>query len=475
MLHCVDLTSLSLILFHCHHHFTFQLILMPPRSVKVAVIGAGVSGLIAAKELHQQGHTVTIFEKNNRIGGTWVYDPKTDSDPLSINPTREIIHSSLYHSLRTNLPRQVMGFLDYPFSKRESGDPRTFPGHEEVLRFLEDFAGEFGIHGLTRFETEVVKVERKEKENEWVVESRVSRGSDSVSREVFEAVVVCSGHFVEPKLGVVPGIENWRRFQMHSHNYRVPHSFKDQVVVLIGLGPSSFDISRDIADVAKEVHVATKPNPKLNDIKFEKIRNISFHTLIECVHEDGLVTFEDGFSIYADAIIHCTGYKYHIPFLETNGIVTIEDNRVGPLYKHVFPPSLAPWLSFIGLTYRETIFNVLELQAKWVARVLSGKILLPTEEEMTESVKKLYQFLEENALPKRHTHSLSPFQADYKQWLVAEIGLPPLEDWRDNMWMECFKNFSEMKEMYRDEWDDNYWDSIIQNESAFEKAKISNV
>ncbi|XP_058744163.1 flavin-containing monooxygenase FMO GS-OX-like 2 isoform X5 [Vicia villosa] len=424
MLHCVDLTSLSLILFHCHHHFTFQLILMPPRSVKVAVIGAGVSGLIAAKELHQQGHTVTIFEKNNRIGGTWVYDPKTDSDPLSINPTREIIHSSLYHSLRTNLPRQVMGFLDYPFSKRESGDPRTFPGHEEVLRFLEDFAGEFGIHGLTRFETEVVKVERKEKENEWVVESRVSRGSDSVSREVFEAVVVCSGHFVEPKLGVVPGIENWRRFQMHSHNYRVPHSFKDQ---------------------------------------------------IECVHEDGLVTFEDGFSIYADAIIHCTGYKYHIPFLETNGIVTIEDNRVGPLYKHVFPPSLAPWLSFIGLTYRETIFNVLELQAKWVARVLSGKILLPTEEEMTESVKKLYQFLEENALPKRHTHSLSPFQADYKQWLVAEIGLPPLEDWRDNMWMECFKNFSEMKEMYRDEWDDNYWDSIIQNGSAFEKAKISNV
>ncbi|CAI8607500.1 unnamed protein product [Vicia faba] len=450
---------------------------MAPRSVKVAVIGAGVSGLIAAKELQEQGHTVVIFEKNNRVGGTWVYDPKTDSDPLSIEPTREIIHSSLYQSLRTNLPRQVMGFLDYPFGKRESGDPRSFPGHEEVVRFLEDFAGEFGIYGLTRFETEVVKVERKGKGKgkEWEVESRLTRGSESVSREVFEAVVVCSGHFVEPKLGVVPGIENWRRFQMHSHNYRVPHSFKDQVVILIGLGPSSFDISRDIAHVAKELHVATKPNPLLKDINFQTVANISFHSLIEYVHEDGLVTFEDGFSTYADAIIHCTGYKYHIPFLETNGIVTIEDNRVGPLYKHVFPPSLAPCLSFIGLTYRETIFNVIELQAKWVARVLSGKILLPTEEEMTESVKKLYQFIEENALPKRHTHSLRPFQADYKQWLVAEIGLPPLEDWRDDMWMECFKNFSEMKEMYRDEWDDNYWDSIIQSGSSFEEEKISNV
>ncbi|WJX92943.1 aliphatic glucosinolate S-oxygenase [Trifolium repens] len=385
---------------------------MAPRSIKVAVIGAGVSGLVTAKELQQEGHTVVVFEKNNRVGGTWVYDPKTDSDPLSIDPTRELVHSSVYHSLRTNLPRHIMGFLDYPLAKRESGDPRTFPGHEEVLQFLEDFAGEFGIHGLTRFETEVVKVERNGKGNEWVVESRMTtRGSDSVSCEVFDAVVVCSG-------------------------------------------------------VAKEVHVATKPNPILKGMKLENVRNICFHTLIKCIYEDGLVAFEDGFSIYADAIIHCTGYKYHIPFLETNGIVTIEDNRVGPLYKHVFPPSLAPWLSFIGLTYRETIFIVIELQAKWVTRVLSGKILLPTEEEMMESVKDIYRFMEENVLPKRHTHSIRPFQADYKGWLVKQIGLPPLEDWRDDMLMECFKNFIEMNEMYRDEWDDKYWDAIIQSGSA---------
>lgn len=45
-------------------------------------------------------------------------------------------------------------------------------------------------------------------------------------------------------------------------------------------------------------------------------------------------------------------YKYHFPFLETNGAVTVEDNRVGPLYKHVFPPSLVPWLSFVGLPWK---------------------------------------------------------------------------------------------------------------------------
>lgn len=45
-------------------------------------------------------------------------------------------------------------------------------------------------------------------------------------------------------------------------------------------------------------------------------------------------------------------YKYEFPFLETRGVVTVDDNRVGPLYKHVFPPALAPWLSFVGLPWK---------------------------------------------------------------------------------------------------------------------------
>ncbi|KAG5113503.1 hypothetical protein JHK82_036772 [Glycine max] len=437
------------------------------RSLKVAVIGAGVSGLAAARELRHEGHNVVVLEKSNHVGGMWAYDPKTDSDPLGLDPTRETVHSSLYLSLRTNLPRQLMGFSDFPFVKNESGDPRTFPGHEEVLRFLEGFAGEFGINELTQFETEVVKVERKGKE--WVVESRTSRDGDSVSREGFDAVVVCSGHFVEPKLAEVPGIDTWRGFQMHSHNYRVPQPFHNQVVILIGLGPSAFDISREIAQVAREVHVATRLNPDLAGMKLGDYGKIMFRTAVKCVFEDGLVAFEDGFSVYADAIIHCTGYKYHFPFLETNGLVTVDDNRVGPLYKHVFPPALSPWLSFIGLTFKNSVYQIIELQCKWVAKVLSGKVLLPTEKEMTESVKEYYQLMEENGLPKRYTHSLYPLQADYKHWLVAEIGLPPLEEWKENMLKQCFKNFVEMNEKYRDEWDDTYWDAIIHGAPASEK------
>lgn len=55
-------------------------------------------------------------------------------------------------------------------------------------------------------------------------------------------------------------------------------------------------------------------------------------------------------------------YKYHFPFLRTNGIVNVDDNCVGPLYKHVFPPYLAPWLSFVGLPYRVMLLFIMNLK-----------------------------------------------------------------------------------------------------------------
>ncbi|KAJ9685458.1 hypothetical protein PVL29_017482 [Vitis rotundifolia] len=102
------------------------------------------------------------------------------------------------------------------------------------------------------------------------------------------------------------------------------------------------------------------------------------------------------------------GYKYHFPFIETNGIVTIDDNRVGPLYKHVFPPRLAPWLSFIGLPKKDTPFMTTELQSKWLVHVLSGKVLLPIEKEMMSNIENYYHHMEETGVPKRFTHALTP-------------------------------------------------------------------
>ncbi|XP_047972661.1 flavin-containing monooxygenase FMO GS-OX-like 7 isoform X1 [Salvia hispanica] len=386
----------------------------PP--LNVAVIGAGLAGLVAARALKTEGHRVVVYEKSERLGGTWAYDPRVESDPLSLDPDREIVHSSLYQSLRTNLPRQLMGFSDYPFSTY--GDPRTFPGHPEVLRFINEFAAEFRLAELIRFETEVVRVERVDSRNdEWIVESRTREMS---SNELFDAVVVCSGHHTIPKLADFPGREKWAGQQIHSHNYRVPDPFQNQVVVVIGDGPSAWDISLEIADVAKQVYLSSR-SPKVKVAKLDCGDNIWQHSKIDHANENGEVVFEDGAVVHADIILHCTGFMYSFPFLKTEGIVIVEEGRVGPLYKHIFPPKLGPNLSFLGIPCMTVATQTIYFQAKWVARILSGKVWLPSEEEMETEVRQHYQLMEEKGIPKHYTHALQ-FELDYLDWLANQVG-----------------------------------------------------
>lgn len=127
--------------------------------------------------------------------------------------------------------------------------------------------------------------------------------------------------------------------------------------------------------------------------------------------------------------------------------MTVENGRVGPLYKHIFPPKLAPNLSFVGLTYRVSppsshthththtflflillinesrpillllrtqaiVMQMIDFQAKWVGHVLSGKARLPSAEEMEAEVQRHYQHMEEKGTPKYHTHCLD-FEVTY--------------------------------------------------------------
>ncbi|KAK9103176.1 hypothetical protein Sjap_020430 [Stephania japonica] len=99
-----------------------------------------------------------------------------------------------------------MGFRDFPFVVVKR-DPRRFPGHrEEVCCYLSDFAHDFGIVVLIRFEAEVLRVGLNEENNKWAVASRrIGKGGDGEEVEVFDAVVVRNGHYSEPHLAYFPG------------------------------------------------------------------------------------------------------------------------------------------------------------------------------------------------------------------------------------------------------------------------------
>ncbi|XP_061357805.1 flavin-containing monooxygenase FMO GS-OX-like 4 isoform X7 [Gastrolobium bilobum] len=398
----------------------------------VAVIGAGAAGLVAARELRREGHRVVVFERGDQVGGSWVYTAEVESEPLGLDPKRRLVHSSLYDSLRTNLPREVMGFRDYPFGRKEGKgrDSRRFPGHREVLMYLKDFAADFQIDELVRLETEVVFAGLGDG-GKWTVRSR-SSNCDCVD-EIYDALVICNGHYVQPRLAHIPGINAWPGKQMHSHNYRTPEPFQDQVFI-IGSAASAVDISRDIATVAKEVHIAARSVEEDKLGKMPGHDNMWLHSMIDSVHEDGSVVFKDGNAVGADFIVHCTGYKYDFPFLETNGAVTVDDNRVGPLYKHVFPPALAPWLSFVGLPWKVVPFPMFEMQSKWIAGILSNRIW------------------------------------DYNNWIADQCGIPAIEEWIVQMYMATSKNRLLRSESYRDEWEDD--DLVLQAQRDFDNYLI---
>lgn len=396
---------------------------------------------------------VVVFERCAGVGGTWLYDDKVSTNH----------HSSLYASLRTNLPRETMGFLDFPLVSSDSGDSRRFPGHAEVLRYLQEFARRFDLHGMVKLQTEVLSV-RREASSSWkVTYSRKQEEKEViVEEEVFDAVVVCNGHFTHPRLADIAGIDGWPGKQMHSHSYRVADPFHGQVVVVIGYKPSGMDISRDIAGVAKEVHVAIR-SPAAAAANISQTQqmplpanqahpNLWLHSCtVERAEGDGSVVFQDGSRVKADAIVHCTGYKYSFPFLdEDDAGINVDDNRVGPLYKHVFPPRLAPHISFIGLPFRAMLFPVFQLQSNWVAGVLSGRIELPSQEEMMKDVAAFYSDLEARGCPKRYTHDLGT-SFEYEDWLAERSGLDKIEEWRKAVYLAARKNVTDRPEAYRDD------------------------
>ncbi|MEU2258663.1 NAD(P)/FAD-dependent oxidoreductase [Nocardia xishanensis] len=182
---------------------------------RVAVIGAGVAGLVTAKVLRDDGFDVVVFEKEPAVGGVW-------------------IESRTYPGLRTNNSHDTYAFSDHPYSR--SAD--MFPTAAQVREYLGSYVRRFRLEPHLRLSAEVIELSRQGP----VFEVEVRSGSDFTTW-FFDFVVVCTGVFSEPH---VPEIEGMQRFVgrlLHSSQATDPALFAGQRVVVVGAGKSALDLA----------------------------------------------------------------------------------------------------------------------------------------------------------------------------------------------------------------------------------------
>ena len=129
------------------------------------------------------------------------------------------------------------------------------------------------------------------------------------------------------------------------------------------------------------------------------------------------------------------GYHYSVPFLQ-EGIVDTTRSHVRTLYQHLFTLEHGPSLSFIGLNFKITPFPQFELQCKYIARMLSGRVQLPPTKQLESWVHDHYTFAQEAGVADRHMHRQGEAQWKYNDWLAEQCG-PDVEksqQWRIDLW-----------------------------------------
>lgn len=375
-------------------------------AMRVAVIGGGAAGLCALRHLAAKPNLYKpiCFELSNEIGGTWVYNEKTGHDENG-----QLIHSSMYKNLRTNLPKEVMAFPDYPF---EASLP-SFVTHQQVRDYLESYAKEFDIMKYVKLETSVERVNPVKLSNgttEWNVQV-CKAGQPSINHHEYsvDAVIVCNGHYSVPLLPDDVCLDLFEGLVLHSHNYRHAETFSERTVLCLGAGASGQDIALDIAKKAKQVYLAHRKNPLQSPLpsNVKQVRGLK-------EVKSKSVILEDGSELAVDSLLFCTGYKYTFPFLTPECNVKTFGERVTPLYKHLINTS-HPSMCIIGVCKTICPFPQFDLQVRFFLSTLEGCTTLPSKLEMDADTQSDYDWRISQGMPHRHAHHMGPLQWGYNQ------------------------------------------------------------
>jgi dimethylaniline monooxygenase (N-oxide forming) len=423
---------------------------------KVCIIGAGSSGITAAKALKEHGIAFDCFEKGSQIGGNWRFNNDNGM-------------SSAYRSLHINTNRVVMAYSDYPMPD----DYPMFPHHTNIIEYFDNYVDHFGLRPFIHFNTEVKDVIRKE-------DGTYSVTTDKETSD-YQSVIVANGHHWNPRFPEPAFKGTFTGEVLHSHYYREVEQVQGKNVLVVGIGNSAVDIACEAARThSGKVVISTrsgahiipnwiwstpldnlaspltsklplaiqrfllkttlwlargnqedfgvpKPNRPLlkeHPTLSQDLLNISGRGLIKYKpnikeFKGKTVIFEDGTEQDFDLIVYATGYKVTFPFLKNQAFDVSGDNDLR-LYKKVVHPDFDNLFFLALIQPLGAIMPLAEAQSKWIAKILAKQVHLPNREAMLKSIEEDKQAMAKryNASP-RHT-----IQVDfhpYKESIEKEI------------------------------------------------------
>jgi dimethylaniline monooxygenase (N-oxide forming) len=449
------------------------------RKERVCVIGAGLSGLVALKELLGKGHDVVCYEKEPREGGVFNF-------PAGV----------AYDDMRLTVSQHFMCFTSMPAAPREK---RKLWTRKRYARYLRSFAEKFDLFQHIRFGTDVTAIQLGE-EGQVRVTCRDDTGSHV---RTFDAVAICRGAFRKdaPRMPRIDGLDSFPGKVVHSGDYRDPRPFEGMRVLCVGMGETGADITQQISEVAASCTLSMRtfpeiikrhrgPDRRTTDVdstrlfhwmsleqrsdfytfkrKFRDPEKLTDHErlIYEWNRKSGgrralqknddfvaniidgriqvrapaairriegrTVIFDDQSTLEVDAIVFSTGYEES--FVPPNWIQDVEISDVRRLFKHAFHVDLGRRVVFFGFARpRQGGVPVLsELLARYFALLCSGERALPPKSEMKRVVEEDYAREEEWFANSKSTRTLVHYTR-YADDLAELIGcLPDPEGFLDD-------------------------------------------
>ncbi|CEJ57997.1 hypothetical protein PMG11_06669 [Penicillium brasilianum] len=453
---------------------------------RVAVIGAGISGVVSAGHLLAAGLDVTVFERSQAAGGVWLHDKrvpvelhypcvkpadieKHGKDERDEKEKQKLIHAPpgpCYDGLVNNVPTSL---LRTKLNAWPQGTP-PYVRHNVLKDYIQDTSKKAGVDNATIYGAQVTNVHKEGTRwhVSWSTLHEDSTSKDLVERQnsaTFDAVVVASGHYHTPLIPNIEGLaeakEKWPSRITHSKSFRNSTGFEGKNVLLIGGGVSSADIAREISPVAHKIYQSTRNGafdiPEIalpsNTTRIGEVAAVEI-TSSEAKPEHLPVTLrlKSGETVdHIDIIVLCTGYQMVVPFLPdynqnelSETTIVTNGQQFHNLHQDIFYiPD--PTLAFVGVSFYTATFTLFEFQAIAIAALFSGIAQLPS----VEALRTEYQQRVDLKGYGRSFHSLKGEEEAYVRQIIEWVNtsrskqeLPLIEGHTDS-WLEGKKALNE--------------------------------